>query len=47
MCNGQLYVVPKNECSTLKKLRFSSEQANLPNINWAKDYTFEEVLKRL
>lgn len=47
ICEGQLYVVPKNECSTQKKLRFFSSQPNQPNINWAKDYTFEEVIKRI
>lgn len=42
--DNQLYVVPVNECSSKKILRFSA----LPNqstINWAKDYTFEEVFK--
>lgn len=47
MCEGQLYIVPINECSTSKKLRFTSNQPNQPNINWAKDYTFEEVIKRI
>lgn len=47
MCDEQLYIVPVEECSTTKKLRFKSNQPNQPNINWAKDYTFEEVIKRI
>lgn len=45
--DNQLYVVPVEECSSEKKLRFSSKQPNQPSINWAKNYTFEEVIKRL
>ena len=41
--NNQLYVVPIEECSVEKKLRFFSKQPNQPHINWAKNYTFEEV----
>ena len=44
--NNKLYVIPIDECSTEKKLRFSSKQPNQPSINWAKDYEFEEVIKR-
>ena len=47
ICDGQLYVVPVEECSVTKKLRFKSNQPNQPNINWAKNYTFEEVIKRI
>ena len=42
---NKVYVIPVKECSTEKKLRFSSK-TNLPSINWAKDYTFEEVLEK-
>ena len=45
--DNKLYVIPIDECSTEKKLRFSSKQPNQPSINWAKDYEFEEVIKRL
>lgn len=41
---GQVYVVPVEETSSKKVLRFES-LANMPNISWAKDYTFEEVFK--
>lgn len=43
--NNQLYVFPIEECSTEKKVRFTAKQ-NSPNINWAKDYTFEEVIEK-
>lgn len=42
---NQLYVFPIEECSTEKKVRFTVKQ-NQPNINLAKDYTFEEVLEK-
>ena len=42
---GQVYVVPVEECSSKKILRFESTQKNQPSICWAKDYTFEEVFK--
>lgn len=42
--NNQLYVFPIEECSSEKKVRYSAKQ-NQPNINWAKNYTFEEVLE--
>ena len=45
--DNKLYVVPFNECSTEKKLRFTSKQPNQPSITWAKDYEFEEFLKRV
>lgn len=45
--DNKLYVVPIDECSIEKKLRFFSKQPNQPNINWAKNYEFEEVIKRL
>lgn len=42
--DGQVYVVPVEECSSKKVLRFEST-VNQPSICWAKDYTFEEVFK--
>lgn len=44
--NNQVYVVPIEECSTNKRLRFTSTRPNQPNISWAKDYTFEEVFEK-
>jgi hypothetical protein len=43
---NEAYVVPVNETSSRKVLRFESDCKN-SNITWAKDYTFEEFLKRL
>ena len=43
---NQVYVIPVEECRSEKILRFSSQAANQPSINWAKDYTFEEVLEK-
>ena len=40
---GQVYLVPVEETSSKKVLRFEST-INQPNISWAKDYTVEEVL---
>lgn len=45
--DNQVYIVPVEECSAEKCLRFTSSQPNQPNISWAKDYRVEEVLKRL
>lgn len=45
--NNKVYLVPVNECSTEKVLRFTSSQSNQPAICWAKDYEVEEVIKRL
>ena len=45
--NGQVYVVPIQEKKKKKILRFTAKNINDPHINWAKDYTLEEVLKRL
>ena len=45
--DGQVYLVPVEECSSEKVLRFTSSQPNQPSICWAKDYTVEEVIKRL
>ena len=43
---GQVYMVPVSETSSTKILRFEATLKQ-PNISWAKDYTFEEVLKRI
>jgi hypothetical protein len=40
----RVYVVPVEECSSKKILRFEST-INQSTICWAKDYTFEEVFK--
>lgn len=42
---NQVYVVPVKECSKTKILRFSSK-IKCNSINWAKNYTFEEVLEQ-
>ena len=44
--DNQVYVVPVNECSDKKTLRFSSKQKQ-PNIAWAENYKFEEVVKNI
>lgn len=44
---NKVYLIPVEECSIEKVLRFTSSQPNQPNINWAKNYEFEEVIKRL
>ena len=45
--NGYVYLIPVEECSTEKVLRFTSSQPNQPKISWAKHYLVEEVLKQL
>jgi hypothetical protein len=46
--NGKVYLIPIEECSSQKKLRFFSPNSNqVKRINWAKDYEIEEVLKRV
>lgn len=42
--DNQVYVVPVNETSSKKVLRFESS-INSPNISWAEDYTLEEVFQ--
>lgn len=44
--NGQVYVVPVDECSDKKVLRFTSK-SNQPKISWACNYTFEKVIKNI
>jgi len=45
--DGRVYVVPVEECSSRKVLRFEStvNQPSMCWICWAKNYTFEEVFK--
>ena len=46
--NEKVYLVPIEECSHSKKLRFFNNKSNqIKGINWAKDYEVEEVLKKL
>lgn len=43
---GQVYVVPVNECGSASKiLRFSSDSKQKKNINWASNYTFEKIIE--
>ena len=45
---NECYLVPQNECSQQKVLRFNPPKNNQKiGVNFAKDYTIEEVLKRL
>lgn len=44
--DNKCYLIPVNECSDKKTLRFTSKQ-NQPSISWAKDYDFEEVIKNI
>ena len=44
--NNKCYLVPVNECSVKKRLRFSlPKNGQTTGINFAKDYEMEEVLK--
>lgn len=45
--DNKVYLIPVEECSIEKVLRFTSSQPNQPNICWAKNYELEEVIKRL
>ena len=46
---NKVYLIPVEQCSTQKILRFSAPNTitNLKIVNWAKDYEVEEVLKQL
>lgn len=44
--NNKCYLIPVNECSDKKTLRFSAKQ-NSSSISWAKNYEFEEVVKTI
>ena len=41
---NQVYVVPVEETSSKKILRFESS-SNQPNISWAENYTFERIFE--
>lgn len=43
---NRCYVVPVEECGATKILRFSSNAKNQTTINWAKNYTFEEIIEK-
>lgn len=46
--DNKCYLVPVEECSTEKKLRFGSpKNGQIKGVSFAKDYEMEEVLKRL
>lgn len=46
--NGKTYLVPIEECSVEKRLRFLPPKNNqTKRINFAKDYELSEVVKRL
>lgn len=46
--NDKCYLVPIEECSTEKKLRFEPpKNGQIKGISFAKDYEMEEVLKKL
>ena len=46
MWKNKLYLVPVEECSDKKVLRFQSNQ-NQPNISWASDYEVEKMLANI
>lgn len=43
---NECYVVPVEECGSTKVLRFSSNATNQSSINWAKNYTFKEIIEK-
>ena len=47
MWNNQLYLVPIEECSDKKVLRFDAVQPQQPNISWASNYEAERVIEKL
>ena len=48
-CQGQLFLIPVNECSgTVKNIRFKPpKNGQVKGINFAKDYLAEDILKKL
>ena len=42
--NGQVYLIPVEECSTSKTLRFSPPQNGNNNYNKAEDYEIEKII---
>lgn len=48
MCNGQCYLIPVEECSVEKILRFSPpKNGQVTGIAFAESYKVEEMLKRV
>ena len=46
--NGQCYIVPVEQCSNEKRLRFvPPKNGQTKGINWAKDYELKEVYNKL
>ena len=45
--NGKSYLIPVEECSTTKKLRFTPPRNNQTNYNKAEDYELITVLQKL
>lgn len=46
--NGKCYLIPQNECSNAKKLRFEPPaNGQIKNISFAKDYELELILATL
>lgn len=44
---GKCYLIPFNECSRSKTLRFVPPiNGNTKNINWAKDYLLQEMIEK-
>lgn len=45
--DGECYIVPVNECSNEKRLRFKINKNQVKNINFANDYRLQEVLNQM
>ena len=46
--DGRCYLIPINECSTIKRLRFTPpKNGQIKGITFAKDYELQEVIKIL
>ena len=45
--NDCFYLVPVEECNTVKIIRIGSSQRNLSNMNIAENYLFENVLRSI
>ena len=46
--DGKCYLIPVNECSTMKRLRFTPpKNGQIKGITFAKDYELQEVIKTL
>lgn len=44
--NNMVYVIPVEQCSLSKKLRFKAERY-MPHINWASDYEFDKLISTI